>query len=249
MSVVSSDDYSDLRELGIGVSDPLTNEFEQAAKHVQSIAGKLDNKDLLTLYGLYKQAIEGVCNTSKPSWYDAKGKAKWEAWNSLGNLNQAEAKQQYVEQVKLLSPDFVCDQTTTTSKADSWAKVSSFAPMPQPLTQNICDYIREGNLEQVTEYLASNKSNINSLDCSGMGLIHYAADIGDLSILSLLIKKGCDVDLKDSGGQTALHYAAACGHVECVKYLVKNGAQTSIEDSDGCTPKDVACDDCIRDAL
>ena len=39
-------------------------EFRKAADEVQRLQKKPNNSDLLTLYGLYKQATEGDCNTS-----------------------------------------------------------------------------------------------------------------------------------------------------------------------------------------
>ena len=39
-------------------------EFRKAADEVQRLSKKPNNSDLLTLYGLYKQATEGDCNTS-----------------------------------------------------------------------------------------------------------------------------------------------------------------------------------------
>lgn len=34
------------------------------------------------------QATEGPCNSPKPGMLDFVKKAKWDAWNSLGNLSQ-----------------------------------------------------------------------------------------------------------------------------------------------------------------
>jgi acyl-CoA-binding protein len=54
----------------------------------------------LKFYSLYKQATEGPCNTSRPGFLDFAGKAKWDAWNALGELSKDEAKQKYVEGFK-----------------------------------------------------------------------------------------------------------------------------------------------------
>jgi diazepam-binding inhibitor (GABA receptor modulating acyl-CoA-binding protein) len=60
--------------------DKLQNDFEKACNDIKSMTS-LDNDTLLNLYGLYKQATLGDCNTSKPSFFDPKGQAKWTAWN------------------------------------------------------------------------------------------------------------------------------------------------------------------------
>ena len=33
------------------------------------------------------QATIGKCNTSRPGAFDFVGRAKWDAWNNLGDLN------------------------------------------------------------------------------------------------------------------------------------------------------------------
>lgn len=41
------------------------------------------------------QATAGSCRSAKvprPSFFDFVGKAKWDAWNSLGDMPQSEAK-------------------------------------------------------------------------------------------------------------------------------------------------------------
>ena len=38
---------------------------------------RISDADKLKLYGLYKQATEGPCTTSKPGFFDMKGRSKW----------------------------------------------------------------------------------------------------------------------------------------------------------------------------
>lgn len=58
---------------------------------------KLDNNELLSVYGLYKQATIGDNNTSRPGIFDLKGKAKWDAWESKRGMSTLEAKKTYIE--------------------------------------------------------------------------------------------------------------------------------------------------------
>ena len=77
-------------------------EFEAAAQQVKELKTKPSDKELLTLYALYKQATVGDVNTGKwwywlhelnhaqhwmcldrPGAFDFKGKAKWDAWNEI----------------------------------------------------------------------------------------------------------------------------------------------------------------------
>jgi diazepam-binding inhibitor (GABA receptor modulating acyl-CoA-binding protein) len=58
--------------------------FNKAAEALTAAKDlKLSNDEQLAFYGLYKQANIGDNNTSKPGFYDPKGKYKWEAWNKV----------------------------------------------------------------------------------------------------------------------------------------------------------------------
>ena len=45
------------------------------------------SKQLQTI--LYIQATIGPCNTKRPGAFDFVGRAKWDAWNGLGDLSKA----------------------------------------------------------------------------------------------------------------------------------------------------------------
>ncbi|OZJ03259.1 hypothetical protein BZG36_03516 [Bifiguratus adelaidae] len=55
------------------------------------------NEEKLKLYGLYKQASNGDCKTTRPAIWDAVGRAKWDAWNKLRDMSTLEAQEKYVE--------------------------------------------------------------------------------------------------------------------------------------------------------
>lgn len=74
-------------------------EFEKSCNDIKSVTG-LDNETLLNLYGLYKQALEGNCNTSKPGFFDPKGQAKWTAWSDNKDMDSLTAMRRYTRKVK-----------------------------------------------------------------------------------------------------------------------------------------------------
>ena len=76
--------------------------FEQYSKDVKKITNKPSDSDLLILYGLYKQATIGDCNTDRPGFLDFKGKSKWDSWNNYQGKNQEEAMKLYIEKAKEL---------------------------------------------------------------------------------------------------------------------------------------------------
>lgn len=77
-------------------------EFTDKANAVNALTKRPNDDELLELYGLYKQATVGDNETSKPGMFDLKGKYKWEAWNKVKGLSQADAEQKYIELVDLL---------------------------------------------------------------------------------------------------------------------------------------------------
>lgn len=74
-------------------------DFEKACSDIKNVSG-LDNDTMLNLYGLYKQALEGDCNTDKPSFFDPKGQAKWTAWNENKGMDTVTAMRRYTRKVK-----------------------------------------------------------------------------------------------------------------------------------------------------
>lgn len=58
------------------------------------------NDTMLRFYSYYKQATEGPCQQSKPAFWEIVKKAKWDAWNRLGNMSRTEAMNNYVEELK-----------------------------------------------------------------------------------------------------------------------------------------------------
>ncbi|KAH8261710.1 hypothetical protein KR044_002738, partial [Drosophila immigrans] len=77
----------------------LEQQFRLATTHVMAKANVYAAKDLLDLYGLYKQATEGVCATSRPSMLQMTARSKWNAWQSLGAMTKAQAQAAYIEKL------------------------------------------------------------------------------------------------------------------------------------------------------
>jgi diazepam-binding inhibitor (GABA receptor modulating acyl-CoA-binding protein) len=74
--------------------------FVKATNDVKLLPGPLDNDTLLALYGLYKQATIGNINTEKPSFFNFKEVAKWNAWAGLKDMQKIQAQGNYIKNVK-----------------------------------------------------------------------------------------------------------------------------------------------------
>ncbi|KAK9378754.1 acyl-CoA-binding protein 2 [Kockiozyma suomiensis] len=72
-------------------------EFQAAADAVQKLPKKPTDDELLSLYGLFKQATVGDNDTPKPSVFDLKGKYKWNAWDKLKGTSTEDAEKEYIE--------------------------------------------------------------------------------------------------------------------------------------------------------
>lgn len=70
------------------MSTSISQQFDEAQKRLQTLKTSPGNEAKLKLYGLFKQATAGAVNTKRPGMTDFVGKAKWDAWNSLGSMSQ-----------------------------------------------------------------------------------------------------------------------------------------------------------------
>lgn len=232
-----------------------TRQFKIAADYLAKTLlpqGVEDNK-LLTLYGYYKQATEGSCNVPKPSFFDFKGKTKWETWKKLGDMRKDEAQIMYVEIIKSLDPYF--NPSEEKKEKEHWVKVSTMLKEDEATgNTTLTDLIKDGNIKEFGDSLnkyepGQLKNVVDELDEVGLASIHWAADSGHTNIIELLLRTGADINRKDVDGQTALHYAASCGHVNCVKFLLGKGAVKDILDNEDKDPYDIASDEEIKHLL
>ncbi|KAM8880960.1 acyl-CoA-binding domain-containing protein 5A [Synchiropus picturatus] len=80
--------------------------FDAAVRVIKSLPPdgpfQPSNDMMLKFYSYYKQATLGSCNIPRPGFWDAVGKAKWDAWNSLGDMPKEEAMAAYVDEMKLI---------------------------------------------------------------------------------------------------------------------------------------------------
>jgi len=88
-------------------------EFEDAKTRLNSLKEDPGNDVKLKIYALFKQSTTGKCNAKKPGMMDFVGKAKWTAWNDLGNMSQDDAQKAYIDIVNGL----VAEESGNAAKA------------------------------------------------------------------------------------------------------------------------------------
>lgn len=86
----------------VKMSTMVDRRFEESAKKVFELTSRPSNEDLLALYGLYKQAMEGDVSVSKPYTKGMKEMAKWDYWKKLEGKSSEAAKQEYIRIVERL---------------------------------------------------------------------------------------------------------------------------------------------------
>jgi len=243
-------DTSDFEEEVSDLEKGLVLSFNRAAHHLQVLVLELDQKTLLSFYGLYKQGTVGKCNTPKPGIFNLQAKAKWNAWNELNDLSKYDAMSRYVDEMNKLKPGW--DNENKKQTKEQWVSVSTFQidgdERVKDADKSQFDYVKEGDLEKLSK-MHGLEQHLNVADDDGLGLIHWAADRGNIDILQFLLSNGADVNLVDSDGQTSLHYASSCGHLECVKLLIKFGADRTIKDKESQSCIDVAENTAIAELL
>ena len=77
----------------------LEQDFNTATEDVKNLNKKPSDKDLLILYGLYKQSTLGTNNEPKPSMFNPTASSKWNAWYENRMLSKNMAKRKYIESV------------------------------------------------------------------------------------------------------------------------------------------------------
>lgn len=75
--------------------------FNFVVESVRNSVPKKENgptdAEKLKFYALYKQATVGKCNASQPWAFNMIERAKWDAWNALGNMSKQSAMLKYCE--------------------------------------------------------------------------------------------------------------------------------------------------------
>ncbi|KAH8273381.1 hypothetical protein KR018_002044 [Drosophila ironensis] len=228
-------------------SDPEEELFYRATQHVVSHGTSLASGDLLTLYGYYKQAIEGPCTDPIPGILHMKARSKWQAWHALGQMGAAQARREYIKKLQQLLPEWLEREP----KAASWVvhsveSVAAERELPES-EKTLFDHVKENNLRRLKEVATPHELAL--VDENGMSLIHWATDRNAVAIIEYLVAAGASVNQRDADLQTPLHYATSCGHMEALRCLLDLHADPDLCDAEGQTCLDVADDEEICELL
>ncbi|KAL1928090.1 hypothetical protein VTP01DRAFT_3006 [Rhizomucor pusillus] len=223
-----------------------TMHFEAASEYLNTHSISLNNDQKLKLYGLYKQATVGDCQSSRPSLFEFVARAKWDAWNALKGMPQEQAKENYVDYVERLDVgwsrqgEYEYDPKETTEDAPRTMGnyVSSMAQESEDTDQDQFGYARRNEKEALCKVVT--KDTVNNKDAEGLTALHHAADRGHVDIIKVLLDLGADINATTNDSETALHLACISDQVEVAKLLLERGCDADIRDADGLTAREQA---------
>ncbi|EGZ16088.1 hypothetical protein PHYSODRAFT_505751 [Phytophthora sojae] len=117
----------------------------------------------------------------------------------------------------------------------------------EALSDNDLEQLSEKLLERVVRQLVTVAhtseellEELNSLDETGLSLLHYVSFYNYSQLVPVLVAHGAHINQQSTQGQTALHLAAGCGHDAVVDVLLQSGADLQVRDFDGLTAADRA---------
>ncbi len=92
---------------------------------------------------------------------------------------------------------------------------------------------------ELVQFMLEHGANVNSVNKQvypGYTALHFAASVGNVEIVQLLINSGSDINAQSTHYETPLHLASACGNTEIVHILLTRGAKIIAKDIVGDTP-------------
>ena len=123
-----------------------------------------------------------------------------------------------------------------------YIKHSPFQKRPYQISKSFefMNAVKFKNYEYVYEALQHSKSYLFSFDYFGQTCYHWAAKLGNIKMLTILINYGKYHSQQDFKGRTPLYLAAVNNDKEVCDLLLKYKANAHLSDENGNTPADVA---------
>ncbi|MEJ2720670.1 MAG: ankyrin repeat domain-containing protein [bacterium] len=120
------------------------------------------------------------------------------------------------------------------------AVILSLAGASPLLADEIHDFARAGDLEQVKVLVEQAPALVNATNAEEETPLHLAAMSGNLELVEFLVANGAAVDARNNVNQSPLLYAAYTGDVKICRFLIEQGAEVDYRDARGNTPLDFA---------
>jgi acyl-CoA-binding protein len=176
----------------------LDETFNEASSYVRKKTSEISKENLLYLYGRYKYACEGACDSDRPGGlFNLEAKTKWDSWKALGStLTKDKAKEDYISKLTDLFPNWKdegksqADQFSNAGKAGTFGvKASTMAKeLVNEADRNCFDLCREGSVQKLSEYLNKNPKLINQVDENKMTMAMWACKYEIFFLIKIKIR-------------------------------------------------------------
>jgi len=124
--------------------ESIDKQFQAAVDFVKTAKDlEVTTDEQLALYGFYKCATVGPCNTGRPSGWDLSGQAKWAAWKAVGDIHKGLAKIKYCDKLSSLSPTWDANFKLN----DDSYPMSPVAPTPRSNAMKMVGQLLDENSE------------------------------------------------------------------------------------------------------
>ena len=100
--------------------------------------------------------------------------------------------------------------------------------------------IKHDDVEKAKLLVEVNPALVGSVNSEGFGLLHTAAEKGQLDVVRAFVDNGSSSNEKDKFGYTPLHKAAAAGQYKVCEFLLERGASVNSRLSNGELPLNLA---------
>ena len=167
-----NDDFEEI--FGKQDNNLLDEAFNDATSYVRKKTSNISKENLLYLYGRYKYACEGACDSDRPGGLlNLEAKSKWDSWKAVGtSITKDKAKEDYIAKLTDLFPNWKdegksqADQFSNAGKAGTFGvKASCMAKEVVNEAERDCfDLCKEGSVQKLSEYLNKNPKLVNQVD-------------------------------------------------------------------------------------
>ncbi|UCF04055.1 MAG: ankyrin repeat domain-containing protein [bacterium] len=104
------------------------------------------------------------------------------------------------------------------------------------MSQDILQVLRMGNAARGKEMLEADPSLATYVGGEKETPLHYAAYLGDMDLIKLLVELGADINARNDFNQNPMLYAAYEGKLGACEYLLEKGSDFDYQDTRGNTP-------------
>ncbi|XAR61951.1 hypothetical protein NMG60_11016511 [Bertholletia excelsa] len=94
---------------------------------------RLDGDVQMQLYGLHKVAMEGPCHEPQPMVFNVSARAKWNAWQRMGNMSPEVAMERFVTLLTDKIPGWMDEKSSVCGNADP-SESGTCGPIPDRST-------------------------------------------------------------------------------------------------------------------